>query len=232
MSARPERISVLIPVFECERYLGEAIDSALAQTVKPIEVIVVDDGSTDASAAVARAYGEPVRVVGQPHAGIGAARNRLVREAAGDVFAFLDADDRWRPGALAAHLAALGSHAGASMAFGLVRQFVSPELPDGVRACLRCPDAAAQGFHPDASLIRRGAFEGVGEFRTDLRVGEFIDWLMRAREAGLAEVTHDEIVLERRLHDRNTGRRDRSAVADYLGVVRAAIDRRRGGGSS
>ena len=228
MSEAAPRISVLIPVFDGERYLGEAIASALAQDIRPLEVVVADDGSRDGSAALARSFGGAVRVVEQPHAGIGAARNRLVREAAGDLLAFLDADDRWLPGALAAHLAALAAAPAAAMAFGLVRQFVSPELPERERARLVCPDAPAPGFVPGAALIRRNAFTRAGVFRTDLRVGEFVDWLMRARDAGLAETTHVTVVLERRLHDRNTGRRERVA-SDYLGVVRAALARRRSG---
>jgi len=222
------RISVLIPVRDGERYLGEAIASALAQEVRPLEIVVVDDGSRDGSAAVARAFGGVVRVVAQEHAGIGAARNRLVAEAGGDLAAFLDADDRWLPGALAAHLAALAAAPAAAMAFGLMRQFVSPELPAPERARLVCPEGPAQGFHAGAALIRRDAFPRVGAFRTDLRVGEFVDWLMRARGAGVTETTHGAVVLERRLHDRNIGR-EKHVTADYLAVVRAALARRRGG---
>jgi glycosyltransferase involved in cell wall biosynthesis len=224
----PPPISALIPVRDGVRYLGEAIASVLAQEIRPIEVVVLDDGSRDDSAALARSFGGAVRVVAQAHAGIGAARNRLVQEATGDLLAFLDADDRWCPGALAAHVASLADAPAAAMAFGLVRQFVTPELPAEERARLVCPRDPARGFIPGASLIRRHAFARAGAFRTDLRVGEFVDWLMRARDAGLVATTHETTVLERRLHGSNTGRRERAA-ADYLAVVRAALARRRSG---
>lgn len=229
MTGGNRRISVLVPVFDAERYLGEALDSALSQSVPPSEVVVVDDGSRDGSLRVAASFGERVRVVRQPHAGIGAARNRLVSEASGDWLAFLDADDRWTPTALAAHLAALETRPRADAALGRVVQFVSPELPDTARALLACPEGPMAGAHPGASLLRKGAFSRVGPFRVDLRVGEFVDWWMRGLEAGLDAASHDAVVLERRLHETNTGRREKAAVTDYLKVVRQALARRRSG---
>lgn len=87
------------------------------------------------------------------------------------------------------------------------------------------------GAHPGASLLRKSAFSRVGPFRVDLRVGEFVDWWMRGLEAGLDAASHDTVVLERRLHESNTGRREMAAVTDYLTVVRQALARRRGGAS-
>ena len=229
MSGGNRRISVLVPVFDAERYLGEALDSALSQSVPPSEVVVVDDGSHDGSLRVASSFGERVRVVRQAHAGIGAAGNRLVSEASGDWLAFLDADDRWTPTALAAHLAALESRPHADATLGLVVQFVSPELPEAARALLSCPAGPMPGAHPGASLLRKSAFSRVGPFRVDLRVGEFVDWWMRGLEAGLDAASHDAVVLERRLHETNTGRREKAAVTDYLKVVRQALARRRSG---
>lgn len=98
----PRTYSVVIPAFNAERHLGEAIASAMAQTLPPLEVLVVDDGSTDGTRAVAEGFGAAVRVFTGPNAGPSAARNRGVREARGDWVAFLDADDLFEPGYLAA----------------------------------------------------------------------------------------------------------------------------------
>jgi glycosyltransferase involved in cell wall biosynthesis len=90
-------VSVVIPCYNSEAYLRETIDSAVNQTHPPREVIVVDDGSTDGSASVAEAYGDPVRVIRQENQRQAAARNRGIEEARGDFVAFLDADDLWHP---------------------------------------------------------------------------------------------------------------------------------------
>lgn len=91
------RVSVVVPAYNCARFLREAIDSALVQTLPPIEVIVVDDGSSDETPALLAGYGSRIRAIRQANAGVAAARNRGVREATGDAVAFLDADDAWLP---------------------------------------------------------------------------------------------------------------------------------------
>ncbi|HEX3110532.1 MAG TPA: glycosyltransferase family A protein, partial [Thermoanaerobaculia bacterium] len=90
-------VSVVIPSYNYARYLGEAIDSALGQTLPPLEVIVVDDGSTDDTPAVLAAYGDRIRVLRQKNAGVAVARNSGIAAARGECVAFLDADDVWLP---------------------------------------------------------------------------------------------------------------------------------------
>src|SRR5438045_1880854 len=94
-------VSVIIPCYNAAEFLAECLDSVCRQTVPPAEVIVVDDGSTDATAQIARAFGPPVRVISQANAGPSAARNRAMDEAQGDWVAFSDADDVWQPNKLA-----------------------------------------------------------------------------------------------------------------------------------
>ena len=90
-------ISVIIPAYNYARYLAEAIDSALGQTYAPLEVIVVDDASTDDTPRVLAAYGQRIRAIRQPNGGAGAARNTGIAAARGEYVAFLDADDVWLP---------------------------------------------------------------------------------------------------------------------------------------
>src|SRR5207245_10700422 len=101
------RVSAIIPVFNGERYLAEAIESVLAQTSPASEIVVVDDGSTDGSGAGAGRFGSAARLVFGGHAGAGAARNRGVAESTGELLAFLDADDIWPSDKLERQLAAL-----------------------------------------------------------------------------------------------------------------------------
>lgn len=122
MSEHP--ISVVIPLYNKQREIGEAVRSVLAQTLLPREIIVVDDGSTDGSAEIVRSIGSPlVRLVPQPNAGVCAARNHGIEESTGEYIALLDADDAWEPGFLAEITAMIDQFPGCGMyctAFNIV----------------------------------------------------------------------------------------------------------------
>ncbi len=208
-------VSVVIPARNAARFLEEALASALAQEGGPVEAIVVDDGSTDGTAEIAERMG--VRVLRREHGGIGAARNRGVEAARGELLAFLDADDVWPEGKLAAQRRALEADAGVDMVFGQAVEF-------GGEGGESAPEAA---MLPGTALIRMESFWRVGLFREDVKVGEFIDWMVRAREAGLRMKMLEGVCLRRRLHEENTGRTAANRL-DYTMVVRAALQRRRG----
>jgi glycosyltransferase involved in cell wall biosynthesis len=224
---RRSRISVIIPCRDTARYLGAAIESVLAQSPVPDEVLVVDDGSTDGSADIAERFGAPVRCDRQPHRGISLTRNRGLALATGDLIAFLDADDLWTPDSLAVRLACLTSDAAAGIATGLVEQFVSPELPDETQRTLLCPPGTQSGTVGGTMLVRREVFEQVGHFDPSFRIGETIDWVARARTHGVVVREVDRVVLRRRIHDANTGLTARPSRGDYLRVLKASIDRQR-----
>jgi glycosyltransferase involved in cell wall biosynthesis len=220
-------ISVMIGVYNAAPYLGEAIESVLAQDYEPLELIVVDDGSNDGSGEVAQRYPE-VRYAYQENAGNGAARNTAVAAATGQLFAFLDADDRFTPGKLTLQKAALDDDPALDMVFGHVREFFSPELAEATRKSLRPPAPEPMPWTaPNLMLIRRASFERVGAFSSTLRVGVTVDWYARAAEAGLRYTILPQIVLERRLHTQNNGLRERDARSQYLQVIREAMERRR-----
>ncbi len=223
------RVSVVIPAFNREGYLGEAIESVLAQGYPETEIIVVDDGSTDGTAAVASSYPD-VACLRLRHRGQAAARNAGVAAARGELVAFLDSDDVWAPSKLAAQLAVLEAQPGVSLVFGLVDEFVSPELPPAAAASVRAPASPRAGFVSGALLARRSTLAEVGRFDERLRVGEFVDWLARAQERGLRSEVVPQVVLHRRLHDGNLGRADRRSRLDYVRVVKAHLERRRARG--
>jgi glycosyltransferase involved in cell wall biosynthesis len=227
VSPSRDLISVMIPVYNCEAYLGEAIDSVLAQSYRPIEIVVVDDGSDDASGAVARRYGDAVRYERQERSGNGAARNRAVALATGRLFTFLDADDRLVPGALERLGRVLEDDPSLQAVYGHVREFVSPEIDADALARLRPPIDRVAGCLPTNMLMRRETFFLVGQFATNLRVGVTVDWSARADEIGMATTLLDDVLFERRLHGSNNGIREREHRSHYLHVVKAALDRRR-----
>jgi glycosyltransferase involved in cell wall biosynthesis len=225
-------VSVIIPVYNCRRYLGEAIASALGQTLPPAEVIVVDDGSTDGSAEVARAFPSPVRCTSQPHGGIGMARNLGVTLARGEFIAFLDADDIWTTRKLELQMTALAADLAVDMVFGHLEQFVSPDLDAAARARLRAPTGGGPAYTAATLLIRRASMDRAGPFATQWQLGEFVDWYLRASEAGLQSLMLPEVLLRRRIHADNTGLRERGQRGDYVRILKGSLDRRRARGQS
>ena len=222
---RESHVSVVVPVRDGARYLEAALHSIAGQTRPPREVIVVDDGSRDESAQIAARFG--ARVERQAPTGQAAARNRGVAVSTGDFVAFLDADDLWAPGKLEHQMAALRLHPDVDLLFGHVRQFVSPELASGSEVPARRVDEPRPAHLFGSLLARRRALDRVGPFSTEWRVGELMDWLLRARDAGVTELMTRHLVLYRRLHASNISHVHESRV-DHVRILRRTLDRRRG----
>jgi glycosyltransferase involved in cell wall biosynthesis len=220
-------ITVIIGAYNAERYLGEAIESVLAQTYRNFELIVVDDGSTDRTGEIAASYGDPVRCIRQANGGMAASRNRAIPEARGDYLAFLDADDRFPPEKLEQQLAVFEADPELDVVYGHVTEFLSPDLDEDARALLRAPEHDVPWPTPNLMLVKRESFLRVGLFSTDLKVGIGVDWHARANELGLRSATPPILALERRLHAENNGIRRRESKPQYLHVLKAALDRRR-----
>lgn len=225
-------VSVIIPVYNYERYLGEAIESVLRQTYKHIEVIVVDDGSTDRSGEVAKSFADKgVRYCHQVNAGIGPARNQGVELAHGELLAFLDADDRWPEEKTELQLRAFENDPALEMVFGQAVQLQNgPEWEAGVNDGKLPASGMVAGIIPGTLFIKREAFDRVGKFPAGLKVGEFIDWYARAVELQIRSLVLPDLLLWRRIHDSNTGVRERQSRSDYARVLKAALDRKRAEG--
>lgn len=215
-------IGVVMPVYNRAGMLGEAIRSVLCQEAVPSEIIVVDDGSSDGSGDVARAFGPPIRVIAQANAGLAAARNAGIAVASGEWIAFLDSDDLWPADSLVRRAEALAAEPSLDAVFGRYDCFTA-EPPEANRLgrprdAILCP----------AMLIRRAALERVGRFDESRRLGEFIDWFSRARDAGLRYRILPDLVLWRRVHSGNMVRERRAEFSEYPRLIKAALDRRRG----
>lgn len=221
------RVSVVIPCWNGERYLAEAVESVLRQPSGVREVVVVDDGSTDGTVAVARSFGAPVTVLHQPHVGVSAARNRGIERTSGELVAFLDADDVWPNDRLEHQLAALDGDPSLGMVMGHVEQFVSPELPSEMHHLFRFDPAPLPFRSSGTLLVRRSVLGFVGGFSTRYESGEFMDWILRSEELGVKSEILSNVLLRRRLHRANHGVVRRDSREDYLHVIKAALDRRR-----
>jgi len=224
MTGAPEpTVSVIVPVFNGERFLEEALASAWAQSLTPLEVIVVDDGSTDGSAAIASRMN--VRYISQANSGVSSARNAGLRVAQGQFVAFLDADDTWLPTKLERQVAALldAEDAGYALCRHIATFEPGVEPPQWYRG--RTDGVSEPSFAPSAWLVRRSALDAIGWFDPVLRHGEDTDWLARARDADLRYVMVDGPLLVRRIHGANlTGNPE--PRTDLLTVLRRSIDRK------
>jgi glycosyltransferase involved in cell wall biosynthesis len=218
-------ISVIIPVYNREHYLAEAIKSVLAQTYPAIELIVVDDGSSDRSAEVAQRY--PLTYHFQPNGGISAARNAGIALANGDFFAFLDSDDIWVADKLSKQMAAFDCDPNLEAVFGYAQQFYSPELDKTFRQRIRCPEQPIAAHLSSAMLIKREAFLRIGLFDVQLKTGIDISWYICALEHQLRLFTLPDIVYHRRLHETNSGITERHHANQRLHMLKAKLDRQR-----
>lgn len=170
-------ISVIMPVYNGAEFLAEAVASIAAQAYQPLEIIVVDDGSTDETATVVLRLGNGIRYFYQPNQGPAAARNAGLAIAQGELIAFLDVDDLWPADKLAQQMACLNANAETQVVWGqtLLRPYQGdapefPHLPPNWMPVL------------GSLLCRKAVFERVGGFDPTMRFGEDVDWFIRLRE--------------------------------------------------
>ena len=226
----PTLVSCIVPAYNAERWLGDALESVFAQTHAPIETIVVDDGSTDGTAGVLERYGERIVGLRQPNAGPAAALNRGILASRGEYIAFLDADDLWPPRKLELQMARFRAVPELAACYGLVQNFwddsvkIEAEALRGHRILDPVP-----GLVTGTLLARRSTFGRLGPF-VDQRHAYALDWALRLRHEELLHEVLDEVLLLRRYHEwnmsRDGGARSREQVLDLL---KRNLDARRGG---
>jgi glycosyltransferase involved in cell wall biosynthesis len=223
-------ISCIVPVFNGERYLRDALESIFRQTYRPLEIIVVDDGSTDGSAATVASYGEQLVSLRQTNRGPAAARNRGLSAARGEFIAFLDQDDLWHPEKLARQQVRFQARPELDLCITYAQNFWIPELQ--AEAALS-RDWRYMQPHPaymlQALLARRTLFTTVGQFNSEFRFGgDDIDWFLRMAEQGVTMEVIPEVLTYHRLHQTNLSRVKAAAQRDWpTRVLKASLDRRR-----
>lgn len=224
-------VSVIIPAFNAEHTLRETLESLRTQTTEVQDIIVVDDGSTDNTAALAQSF-HGVTVIRQSNAGAAVAVNAGLRLAKGDYIGLLDADDLWLPHSVAFHLQQLQAKPQLDVSLGWVSEFICPStLPEDATSFRPRPDQAA--WLAGASLIKKKVFERVGHYDPAAKGYGWIDWVDRARSAGIQFGMGGEIVLRRRLHTGSLSTSEGTKNGQgILAAVRLTLARRRQGGAS
>ncbi len=219
-------VSVIVPAYNRERYLGEALDSIVNQGYHPLEIIVADDGSSDGTARVARAYPE-VRLLSLAHGGPAAARNAAIAVSRGALLAFLDSDDYWTPGKLDAQVQLLQRNPHLGCCFTRMWHFLEP---GHTRPAWAEPVELARHAHLlsiCSMLARREVFDQVGDFDIRLTWGEDTDWLFRAQVARIPCATLPEVFVHRRIHDTNLTTSSGPPLPIAMRIAKAHIDRTR-----
>lgn len=203
-------VSVVMPAYNAARYIREAIDSVLSQDYPNLELIVVDDGSTDSTVAIVGEYGQRVICLSQANAGPAQARNTAVALAKGDLIAFLDADDVWMPGKVGAQVDYLHKHPDVDAVFGRFARWEADadgrfETPpasiqagaiDGDRLArpsgyIYCDLLLDSVVHIITAMVRRELVRDLGGFDATLRTGEDYDfWLRAARRSRIDQLDH------------------------------------------
>jgi glycosyltransferase involved in cell wall biosynthesis len=219
-------VSVVIPVFNGEKFLREAVQSVLAQKYSSLEIIIVDDGSTDGTEKVARSLPETVRYLRQPNKGPAAARNRGIEYAQGSLIAFADADDLWPAAKLELQLPYLIGDPAVEIVMGRIQQVRLSETVNGQTQAEKFAEPAFS-VNLGSAVMRKTVFERVGLFDETMRYSEDVDWFMRAREDGAAIVTIDAVTLFYRQHEQNMTRGKSTSELNVLKTLKRSLDRRR-----
>lgn len=221
-------VSVIIPVYNGESFLANAIEMVHRQNYHPLEIIVVDDGSTDKTAEVAAQSKVDIRYIYQSNQGPAAARNRALQIAKGDIFAFLDVDDTWIENSFAKMLAYLDTHPSIEIVQGLIQQIHDPHikrLDKSRKDDLQSTEEPYYFINLTSALYRRSAFDKVGLLDKTLRYGEDLDWFLRAWENKVTKETTDIIFLNYYKHSHNMTRNKNLVELGLVQVFKRRKDR-------
>jgi glycosyltransferase involved in cell wall biosynthesis len=221
-------ISVIMPVHNGARHIREALTCLFAQTHQSMEIIVVDDGSTDETVdLLSSEHASRIRLIRQQQLGHPAARNTGVRAATGSFFSFIDHDDLWPAEKTELQLQAFDAQPELDVVFGHLQNFFDDELTLEERARIVSPTHPLAGLHPGAMLVRSDSFYRVGFFSETEEMGDFLDWYGRALLLKLHTLIMPQVVMRRRIHTTNFSRSNKHLQKQYLLKLKQLLDKRR-----
>jgi glycosyltransferase involved in cell wall biosynthesis len=219
-------ISVIIPVYNGAMFLAAALESVLGQTYQTVEIVVVDDGSTDDTVAVVRQFGNAVCYLYQPNGGPAAARNTGIAAATGEFIAFLDHDDQWTPAKLTLQANYLQQNP--QIGYVLARMHVMLELgvtwPATLNRAYYAQDPV--GVVLSAMVVRRSVFDQVGYFDSTLPQAEDVDWFARAQDLDVQKAVIDAVLLYKRIHGGNISLKAQENTKNLFQVLRRSTQRK------
>jgi glycosyltransferase involved in cell wall biosynthesis len=219
-------VSVIIPVYNGEAFLKEAFESIRQQEYELLEIIIVDDGSTDKTKEIAASFEKEVRYIYQPNSGLPATRNRGVKMARGDVIAFLDVDDLWSKDKIRLQIALLRNSPSAEIVLGYTQIMTLTGIIDGIHVFKEW-GAPVLAMSVGGAVFRKSVFDKIGLFDEIQRYCDDWDWFMRAREFNIEMVVHKEVVQLYRRHDQNMTNQQSLGNQYFIRMLKKSLDRRR-----
>jgi len=212
-------VTSIVPVYNGERFLASTLDSVFAQEYHPLEVIVVDDGSTDNSANIAQSY-EEVRYIYQSNQGVPVARNAGIAAAQGEFIAFLDQDDLWTPNKLRVQIDHMVNNPELGYVIAKQKIFLEPgtEVPSWLRE--KFLHGEQMGFLPSALVARASLFKQIGAFDAAHQTASDVEWFFRAKDLGIPMAIIPLVLLHRRIHSDNQSYQLKALHSEYLKIAR------------
>ena len=226
MSPQESFVSVIVPVHNGAKFLAEAVASIRQQSYQPLEIIIVDDGSTDETAELVPTLGQDIQYTFQANSGPGAARNTGLTMAQGDLITFLDVDDLWPPEKLHTQVRYLKDDPSVDVVLGKT-QFIRLPGAIGIDMQPDGPDHTMVNVYLGSSVFRNSVFDKVGQFDETLRYSEDHDWFLRAREKNISIRIIETVTLYYRLHASNMTRDKNAQDLLLTKVLKMSLDRRR-----
>jgi glycosyltransferase involved in cell wall biosynthesis len=221
---RMNLISVIIPVYNGKQFLSEAVKSILQQKYNPLEIIIVDDGSTDGTIKSQNSFGKQVKHIYQDNKGPAAARNTGLAIAKGEFITFLDSDDVWPPNKLNTQINYLLQNPDLEVIIGHTKNFNS-EITNTNKIFTEKDSFISVQL--GSALFRKSAFEKVGTFDEELKFSEDHDWFLRAREKEIKILVLEDITLYHRRHSNNMTEGANQDTYKLTAILKKSLDRRR-----
>lgn len=219
-------VSIIVPVFNGEKYIEETLETILHQDYNSKEVIIVDDGSEDRSADIIKFFSE-VKYIYQENSGVPKARNRGIREAKGEFIAFSDQDDLWKKHKISDQVKYLIDHPDAEYVICKRKIQLDPGLTPPLWLKKELLDSENIDHSPTSLVARSSLFQSLGGFDTDYENASDVDWFFKAKDAGIKKGVIEKVLYIKRIHEENQSNRVKELHKEYLQLIRESIKNRK-----
>ncbi len=217
-------VSIIVPVYNGEKYIGDTLQSILSQNYLQKEIIVVNDGSTDSSEQIIRSF-SGIKYFYQENSGVPVARNRGIRESVGEFIAFSDQDDVWKPNKLSDQVNYLLDNPEIEYVISMRKTVLEEGVTPPAWLKKELLDSENVDHSPSSLLARKSIFDKVGLFKPELKNASDVDWFFRARDAGLKKGIIQKVHYLKRIHQDNQSYRVKELHTEYLQLIKQSLKR-------